>query len=85
MILTLIQSESTVVPPVTAERSPPALANDGRGLAGDRQFIDRRDAFDDLAIAGNEIAGLDENDVADSRSSAETPSTTSLSRSLPDR
>ena len=34
------------------------LANDRRRLAGDRRFVDRGDAFDDLAVAGNELAGL---------------------------
>ena len=53
-----------MVPPVTAERSPPALADDGRGLAGDGRLVDRGDAFDDLAVAGDELAGLDQHDVA---------------------
>ena len=39
-----------------------ALADDGRGFAGDRQFVDRGDAFDHVAVAGNKIAGLDKND-----------------------
>ena len=54
------------------------LANDRRRLAGDRRFVDGGDALDDFAVAGNEIAGFDENDVAELRSSAETPSTTSF-------
>ena len=60
---TLIQSERTIVPPVTAERSPPALANDRCGFASDRRFVDRGDAFDHIAVTRNEIAGLDKNDV----------------------
>ncbi len=40
------------------------LANDGRGLAGDRRFIDRGDAFEDLAVAGNDLARFDQNDIA---------------------
>ena len=35
---TLIQSETTVVPPVTAERSPPDFADHRRGFAGDRRI-----------------------------------------------
>ena len=64
VIFTLIQSERTVVPPVTAERSPPASRMTGARLAGNRQLVDRGDAFDDFAVAGNEIAGLDEHDIA---------------------
>jgi Potassium-transporting ATPase A subunit len=40
-----------------------ALADDGGGFAGDRRFVDRGDAFDHVAVAGNKIAGLDENHV----------------------
>ena len=36
----MIQSESTRVPPVTAERSPPDFADDRRRLAGDRRLVD---------------------------------------------
>ena len=53
---TTMRSESTLVPPVTAERSPPALADDRRGLAGDGRLVDRGDALDDLAVAGDEHA-----------------------------
>ena len=63
--LTLIQSESTVVPPVTAERSPPASRMTGADSPVIGRLVDRGDAFDDLAIAGNEVAGLDQHDVAD--------------------
>ena len=48
--LTLIQSETTVVPPVTAERSPPDSRMTGADFAGDRRLVDRGDAFDDLAV-----------------------------------
>ena len=41
-----------------------ALADDGRGFAGDRRFVDRGDAFDDVAVARDEIAGLDQHDIA---------------------
>ena len=30
-------------------------------------FVDRREALDDVAVAGNDLAGLDENDVADAQ------------------
>ena len=40
------------------------LADDRRRLARDRRLVHRRDALDDLAVAGNELARLDEDDVA---------------------
>ena len=40
------------------------LADDRRRLARDRGLVDRRDAFDDLAVAGDELAGRHEHDVA---------------------
>jgi hypothetical protein len=54
------------------------LANDGRGFAGDRRFVDRGDPFDDVAVAGDDVAGFDQYDIAQRRSSAFTPSTTPL-------
>ena len=53
------------MPPVTAERSPPDFADDRGGFAGDRRFVDGGDAGHHLAVRGDEVAGLDENDVAD--------------------
>ena len=41
-----------------------ALADDRRRLAGDRRLVDRGDAFDDLAVAGDQLAGLDDDHVA---------------------
>ena len=41
-----------------------ALADHRRGFAGDRGFVDRGDAFDHLAVARDEIAGLDQHDIA---------------------
>ena len=38
-----------------------------RGFAGDRRFVDRGDAFDDFAVARDDLAGLDEHDVADAQ------------------
>ena len=43
------------------------LANDGRGFARDRGFVDRGETLDDVAVAGNDVAGLDEDDVADAQ------------------
>ena len=40
------------------------LANDGRGLAGDGGLVDRRDAFDDLAVGRNHVVGLADDQVA---------------------
>jgi hypothetical protein len=40
------------------------LADDGCALAGDRALVDRRDADDDLAVARDELARLDEDEVA---------------------
>ena len=40
------------------------FADDRCRFAGDRRFIDRGDAFDDLAIGRDDLAGLDDDDVA---------------------
>ena len=61
---TISRSEITVVPPVTAERSPPDFADDGGGFAGDRGLVDRGDALDHLAVAGDDVARLDQDEVA---------------------
>ena len=63
--LTLIRSETTLVPPVTAERSPPASRMTGADSPVTADFVDHGDAFDDLAVGRNEVAGLDQHDVAD--------------------
>ena len=47
---TTSQSDSTRVPPVTAEKSPPLRGSPAR-FAGDRALVDRGDAFDHLAVA----------------------------------
>ena len=41
-----------------------ALADDRRRLAGDGGLVDRGDALDDVAVAGDDLAGDDEHDVA---------------------
>ena len=61
---TLISSLSTRVPPVTLERSPPASRMTGRALAGDGAFVHGGRALDDLAVAGDGLAGDDEHHVA---------------------
>src|SRR3954462_5354901 len=72
---TTIRSESTLVPPVTAERAPlgpaghggavaAALADDGRRLAGDRRLVHRGDPLDPLAVARDEPVRFDDNEVA---------------------
>ena len=43
------------------------LADDGSGFAGDRGFVDRGEALDDLAVAGDDVAGFDQHDVADAQ------------------
>ena len=53
-----MRSEMTVVPPVTAERSPPELADHRRGFAGNGSLVDRGDALDHFAVAGNDVAGV---------------------------
>ena len=56
-------------------RDEPGAAGDGRavaagfadhrrGLAGDGALVDRGDALDDLAVGRDDVAGLDEDDVA---------------------
>ena len=40
------------------------LADDRSGLAGDRGLVDRADALDDLAVGRDDLAGLDDDDVA---------------------
>ena len=41
-----------------------ALADHRRRLAGDGRLVHRGDAFDDLAVAGDHLAGLDDHQVA---------------------
>ena len=61
---TTIQSESTRVPATTALRSPPALADDGCALSSDGSFVDRCHPLENLAVAGDVVARLDEHDIA---------------------
>ena len=43
------------------------LADDGCGLAGDRRLVDGRDPLDDVAVAGDDLAGLDDDEVAEAQ------------------
>ena len=42
----------------------PGLLEDRRGLARDRRLVDEADALDDVAVAGDRLALLDDDDVA---------------------
>ncbi len=50
------------------------LADDRGRLAGDGRLVDRGDAFDDLAVAGDDLAGLDHDDGRPACRSVETVS-----------
>jgi hypothetical protein len=67
---TLIQSESTFVPPVTAERSPPASRITGCRLAGDGRFVHRSHAFDHFTVAGDVVVGFDVDHVSGAQQAA---------------
>ena len=67
VIFTLMKSERTVVPPVTAERSPPASRMTGADSPVIAEFVDRGHTFDDVAVAGDDLACFDEHDVAESQ------------------
>ena len=61
---TTSQSERTRVPPVTLERSPPLSRMTGADSPVIADSSTRRDALDRLAVHRDEVAGLDEHDVA---------------------
>ena len=67
VILTLMKSDSTVVPPVTAERSPPASRMTGADSPVIADSLTEATPFDDLAVAGNDLAGLDQHDIAEAK------------------
>ena len=62
--LTTIQSDRTVVPPVTALRSPPASRITGGGFAGDGAFIHGGRPFYDFSICRNLFSSLDNHQFA---------------------
>ena len=70
---TTSQSEST--PGAAGDRRAvaAALADHRRGLAGDRRLVDRGDALDDLAVGRDQVAGLDQHDVAGRSSRGRRP------------
>ena len=53
-------------PRAAGDRRPVSagLPDDRRRLAGDRAFVHRRDALDDLAVGRDQLAGLDADEVA---------------------
>ena len=62
-----MKSERTVVPPVTAERSPPDSRMTGADSPVIAEFVDGRDALNDVAVAGDDFARLDQDDVAETK------------------
>ena len=64
VISTTMRSDSTRVPPVTALRSPPASRMTGADSPVIAELVDRRDALDDGAVAGDDVARLAHDDVA---------------------
>jgi hypothetical protein len=65
VIRTRIQSDSTCVPPVTAERSPPDSRITGADSPVIAASLTEATPFDHLAVGGDDVAGLDQHDVAD--------------------
>ena len=62
-------SLTSCVPPVTRAADVGArLLEDGGGLARDGRLVDVRHALDDVAVAGNDLAGPDHDDVAATQS-----------------
>src|SRR6184192_948086 len=64
VIFTTTRSESTVVPPVTADRSPP----DSRMTGADSPVMadsSTVDALDDVAVARDHLPGFDHHEIAD--------------------
>ena len=49
------------------------LADHRRRLAGDRGLVDRGDALDHFAVGGDDVAGLDQDEVAGDRACGSTP------------
>jgi len=47
-----------------SRRCDPALSNDGGTFTGLASFVHRGDSLDDLAVAGDKIAGLHQDDVS---------------------
>jgi hypothetical protein len=60
-------SVTTRVPPVTAERSPPASRINGGRLAGNRGFVHRSDPFQNFAVGWNQLTSRNNDDVCSSQ------------------
>ena len=58
------------------------LADDRRRLAGDRRLVDGRDALDDVAVARDRLARLDDHEVADRSARCRRPAFSTPSTSL---
>ena len=61
---TMIRSDSTVVPPVTPDRSPPASRMTGADSPVIAASLTTRAAFDHFAVAGNDLVRFDDDPVA---------------------
>ena len=59
-----MRSDSTRVPPVTPERSPPASRMTGADSPVMADSSTDATPFDDLAVAGDDLPGLDDDHVA---------------------
>ena len=64
VIRTTMRSDRTRVPPVTPERSPPASRMTGADSPVMADSSTEATPFDDLAVAGDDLAGLDHDEVA---------------------
>ena len=53
------------------------FADHRRGFAGDGGFVDRGHALDHLAVGGNDVAGLDQHDIADLQARSPAPAESS--------
>ena len=60
----LIWSDSTLRAAGDGAAVAAGFADDRRAFAGDDGFVHRRDAFDHLAVSGDEVAGVADHDIA---------------------
>ena len=67
VIRTLIQSDKHAGAAGDGRAVAAALADHRRRFAGDRRLVDRGDALDHLAVGRDQVAGLDQDEVADLR------------------
>ena len=64
VIRTISQSDKHARAAGDAAAVAAAFANDRGAFAGNGAFVDRGDSFDDFAVARNQVAGFDKDDVA---------------------